>query len=94
MASVIRDGENGIAHTDVDQLAAGMKRLLANRDEAMRLGLRGQQTAQRRFGIERFVADWNCAFEQVLAQNMPRYTAQPRQISGGESEASLSRNAL
>ncbi len=29
-----------------------------------------------------------------FAQNMPRYTAQPRQMSGGESEASLSRNAL
>jgi len=31
---------------------------------------------------------------EYFAQNMPRYTAQPRQISGGESEASFSRNAL
>ena len=29
-----------------------------------------------------------------FAQNMPRYTAQPRQMSGGESEASLSRKVL
>ena len=94
MASVIRDGENGIGHTDVDQLLAGMQRLLSDHDEARRLGEAGRRAATTRFSIEHFVADWNCAFEQVLAQNMPRYTAQPRQISGGESEASLSRNAL
>jgi hypothetical protein len=94
MASVIRDGENGIAHTDVAHLAAGMKRLLSDRGEARRLGEAGRRTAMARFSIQRFVSDWNSSFEQVTAQNMPRYTAQPRQMSGGESEASLSRNAL
>jgi len=93
MASVIRDGENGIAHTDVEHLAAGMKRLLSDHAEARRLGEAGRRTATARFSIQRFVSDWNATFEQVTAQNMPRYTAQPRQISGGESEASLSRNA-
>jgi UDP-glucuronate decarboxylase len=39
-----------------------------------------------REGLERTI--------EYFAQNRPRYTAQPRQISGGESEASLSRNAL
>jgi hypothetical protein len=94
MASVIRDGENGIAHTDVEHLAAAMKRLLGDHGEARRLGEAGRRTAMRRFSIQRFVSDWNSAFAQVSAQNIPRYTAQPRQISGGESEASLSRNAL
>jgi UDP-glucuronate decarboxylase len=31
---------------------------------------------------------------EYFAQNLPWYTAQPRQISGGEPEASLSRNSL
>ena len=31
---------------------------------------------------------------EYFAQNLPWYTAQPRQISGGESEASRSRNRL
>jgi hypothetical protein len=64
-ASVIRDGENGIAHTDPGHLAAGMARLLRDRPEAVRLGAAGRETVLRRYGIERFVADWNRVFEEV-----------------------------
>jgi UDP-glucuronate decarboxylase len=39
-----------------------------------------------RQGLERTI--------EYFAQNLPRYSEQPRQMSGGESEASLSRNAL
>ncbi len=65
VATVIRDGENGIAHTDPEHLVAGMKRLLAEPDEARRLGRNGRETARRRFGIGRFVADWNAAFQEI-----------------------------
>jgi glycosyltransferase involved in cell wall biosynthesis len=65
VATVIRDGDNGIAHTDLDHLVQGMKRLLADRDEARELGARGQETARRRFGMRRFVADWNAAFQEI-----------------------------
>ena len=65
VATVIRDGENGIAHTDAEHLVAGMKRLLADPDEARRLGRNGRETARRRFGIGRFVADWNAAFQEI-----------------------------
>jgi hypothetical protein len=66
VATVIRDGENGIAHTDLQHLVAGMKRLLADPDEARRLGRNGRETARRRFGIGRFVADWNAAFQEIV----------------------------
>ena len=65
MATVIRDGENGIAHTDVDHLLAGMRRLLDDREEARRLGRAGRETARRRFNIQRFAADWNSVLQEV-----------------------------
>ena len=65
VATVIRDGENGVAHTDLEHLVDGMKRLLADRAEARRLGARGQETARERFGMRRFVADWNAAFQEI-----------------------------
>src|SRR5829696_7300159 len=43
-----------------------------------------QPKVSLREGLERTI--------EYFAQNRPRYTAQPRQMSGGESEASLSRN--
>jgi UDP-glucuronate decarboxylase len=45
-----------------------------------------QPRVSLREGLERTI--------EYFAQNRPRYTAQPRQMSGGESEASLSRNPL
>jgi glycosyltransferase involved in cell wall biosynthesis len=66
MATVIRDGENGLADTSVERLVEGMRRLLRDPREARRLGEAGQRTARERFGIWRFVADWNSAFQEVM----------------------------
>jgi hypothetical protein len=65
MATVIRDGVNGLADTDLQRLVEGMETLLADRGEARRLGHAGRRTARSRFGIGRFVADWNAAFEEI-----------------------------
>jgi glycosyl transferase family 1 len=65
MATVIRDGVNGLADTDLDRLVGGMEMLLADPGEARRLGQAGRRTARSRFGIARFVADWNAAFEEI-----------------------------
>jgi hypothetical protein len=59
IASVIRNGENGIADTRVERLVEAMQRLLAEPEEARALGEAGRRTANERFGIERFVADWS-----------------------------------
>lgn len=67
IASVIQTGHNGIADTRVDRLVAGMQQLLIDRDWARTLGEAGRRTALARFNIDRFVADWNAAFQLVLA---------------------------
>jgi Glycosyl transferases group 1 len=67
IASVIQTGQNGIADTRTDRLVAGMQQLLANPGLARTLGEAGRRTAQERFNIDRFVADWNAAFRLVLA---------------------------
>jgi len=58
MVTVIRDGENGFIDTRFDRLVVGMQRLLADTDEARRLGAAARATALQRFNIHRFVADW------------------------------------
>lgn len=63
IVTVIRPGIEGYVDTSVDRLAAHAARLIRDRDEAKALGANARETARRRFGIDRFVADW----EQALA---------------------------
>jgi hypothetical protein len=72
LTTVVDNGVNGWIDTDVDRLIGHMQDLLADPDEARRLGAGARRTAQERFSIDRFVADWDMAFRQVAA---PRTTA-------------------
>ena len=65
LVSVIDDGRNGLIDTRVPRLVDGMRHLLADPQEARRLGEAGRRTALERFGIERFVADWMAALRAV-----------------------------
>lgn len=67
LVTVIRDGENGFIGTDVEKLVERMRGLLADPREARRLGAAGRRTVRERFGIGRFAADWEAAFEEALA---------------------------
>ena len=67
LVSVIKDGENGIIGTDVGYLVERMRGLLADPEEARRLGEAGRRTIQNRFGLERFAADWEAAFAEAVA---------------------------
>jgi len=62
---ILAESGGGFAHTDVAQLADASLRLLESPDEARRLGRAAQAYARERFGIERFVADWNRVLAQV-----------------------------
>ncbi|MDX6379898.1 MAG: hypothetical protein QOI57_922 [Rubrobacteraceae bacterium] len=66
LVSVIKDGENGFIDTNVGNLIRRMRQLLADPEEAHLLGEAGRRTAQKRFGLERFVADWEGAFQEAL----------------------------
>lgn len=66
MATVVEDGVNGYADTDPARLVEAMRRLLADPDEARRLGEGARATARRRFGIDRFVRDWDRTLRAVV----------------------------
>jgi glycosyltransferase involved in cell wall biosynthesis len=75
MPTVIRDGSNGFIDTDPRRLIGCMQRLLKDPGEARRLGEEARRTALARFGIERFIADWNQAFSVVTGSEEKRFVA-------------------
>jgi glycosyltransferase involved in cell wall biosynthesis len=66
LVTVIRDGENGFIDTNVENLISSMRRLLVDPEEARRIGEAGRRTVRERFNLERFVVDWEAAFEEAL----------------------------
>jgi glycosyltransferase involved in cell wall biosynthesis len=75
MVTVIEDGVNGFLDTNLGRLISKMQFLLEDREAARRLGEEARKTALARFGIERFVADWNQAFLEVTGSRHERFVA-------------------
>jgi glycosyltransferase involved in cell wall biosynthesis len=71
LVSVIENGVSGYVDTRLDVLLARMRELLADRSEARRLGEGARRAARERFGIERFVRDWNRALAEVTGIPAP-----------------------
>jgi hypothetical protein len=65
LVTVVRNGENGFIDTRLDRLVDAMQRLLADPGLARELGAAARRTAQERFNIERFIADWVAALAVV-----------------------------
>ena len=59
LVTVIEDGRSGYVHTDPEVLVARMGDLLADPDLARALGDEARRVAEARFGLERFVAEWD-----------------------------------
>jgi glycosyltransferase involved in cell wall biosynthesis len=66
LVTVIKDGENGFIDTNVGNLIRRMQELLADPEEARLMGEAGRRKVRERFGLERFVADWDAAFDEAL----------------------------
>lgn len=62
----IPNGEAGFVSNNREELVDGMRRLLADPGLARKLGKRARAIAHETYGIERFVRDWNTAFEKAL----------------------------
>jgi glycosyltransferase involved in cell wall biosynthesis len=62
MATAVENGVNGYVETDPARLVEHARRLLADPGEAAALSAGASKRAAERFGIDRFVRDW----EQVL----------------------------
>jgi glycosyltransferase involved in cell wall biosynthesis len=72
LPTVIENGRTGYVSCDIDRLINYMHYLLVDREEAYRLGENARTVALTRFGLLRFINDWNHAFE-VAAQNTRMY---------------------
>jgi hypothetical protein len=57
----------GVVSTRLDVLVGAMRRLIADREEAMERGRAARAAALERYGLERFLADWDEALEEVTA---------------------------
>jgi glycosyltransferase involved in cell wall biosynthesis len=66
LPTVIEHGKSGYLSCNIDELVEHMRRLLADPIEAKRLGAHARKVAQERFGLQRFIHDWNAAFARVL----------------------------
>jgi hypothetical protein len=55
----------GVVSTKVDVLAGTMRRLVADPDEARERGAAARAAALERYGLERFLADWDEVLEEV-----------------------------
>jgi hypothetical protein len=64
----VPDGEAGFASNNLEELGDGMRRLLADRDLARRMGARAREAAYAQFGIGRFVRDWERAFTRAIEE--------------------------
>ncbi len=67
LPTVIQNGVHGFVSANPDELAEHMQFLLDNPDEAKRMGENARQLALTRFGLDRFVRDWNALFREVCA---------------------------
>jgi glycosyltransferase involved in cell wall biosynthesis len=67
LVTVIRNGETGYVDTSLEKLVPRMRELIAQPGEARRLGEAARAYARERFGIGRFVREWNSAFEAVTS---------------------------
>lgn len=70
MVTAVENGVSGYVDTDINRLVEHMQRLLADPQEACRLGGEARRTARERFNIHRFVSDWNKVFA-LVTENEP-----------------------
>jgi hypothetical protein len=67
LPTVIEHGKSGYVSCNIDELIAHMQNLLNDPAEARRLGEHARKVARERFGLERFIRDWNAAFALVTS---------------------------
>lgn len=66
LAVTVRNGYSGFVHTDIDYLVDKMKYLLADSESAEWMGANAKIVANERFNINRFTAEWEQLFQQVV----------------------------
>lgn len=67
LPTVIEQGKSGFLSCDPDELQDNMRFLLTHPEEARCMGDYARNVAHTRFGLDRFIQDWNAAFARVLS---------------------------
>lgn len=57
----------GVVSTDVEVLARALRELIGDREQARAMGLAAREAALARYGLARFLADWDALLEEVAA---------------------------
>lgn len=70
LSTVIRDGDNGFIATREERLHRAMQALLDDPALARSIGTAGRITALQRFGMGRFVEDWNRVLRETVGKPM------------------------
>jgi glycosyltransferase involved in cell wall biosynthesis len=65
----------GLVSTDVSRLEAALREFIANPERARESGMAARQAALRRYGLERFLADWDALLAEVAAAEPRRAAA-------------------
>ncbi|MGA0557943.1 glycosyltransferase family 4 protein [Larkinella sp. VNQ87] len=71
LPTVIENGVHGFVSGNPDELADRMQWLLDHPDEARCMGDNARELAQSRFGLDRFVRDWNRVMNEVVSATVP-----------------------
>ncbi len=57
--------EAGVVSNDIDELEAAVRRLISDPDQAAEMGRHARKTALERYGLDRFLADWDGMLAEV-----------------------------
>lgn len=68
LPGVVSNGVDGYVDTDMRRLMDVMRTLATDEAMARQWGLAAQSMARRRFGIERFVDDWNTLLQELALE--------------------------
>ena len=67
--------EAGIRSSDPERLRAGLRRLVEDRDAAAAAGQAAREAALARFGVARFLSDWDAVLDRVVTDGPPHRRA-------------------
>lgn len=67
----------GTISTDVDALAAALHRLVADPDAAREAGRQARAAALERYGLQRFLLDWEAVLAEAVAEHRARAGGTP-----------------
>lgn len=70
----------GAVSNRIEVLTAALRRFVADPDEARAVGLRARAAATARFGLDRFLADWDRLLDEVVATGTTRHLARDQPL--------------